>query len=109
MDFDKVDAAGFRVKREVADLLNLADPDDIGGAGNGLFTFPFVTIESVIPLDRHTIGVLNDNNYPFSAGRTVGVSDNNEFILIRLDSPRPLAGHGRDDKDDDSHGGHHRH
>ena len=108
VDFDKVDAAGFLVKREVADLLNLADPDDIGGTGTGLFAFPFVTIESVIPLGRHTIGVLNDNNYPFSMGRTPGVPDNNEFILIRLDSPLPFEGHGRDDKDDDSHGGGHR-
>ena len=30
-------------------------------------------------------GILNDNNYPFSAGRAVGAPDNNEFILMRLD------------------------
>jgi glycerophosphoryl diester phosphodiesterase len=101
VDFDKVDASGFLVKQEVADLMNLADPDDIGGTGTGVFTFPFVTIESVIPLGRRTIGVLNDNNYPFSSGRTPGEPDNDEFIVIRLDAPLPLDGHGRDDKDDD--------
>jgi hypothetical protein len=31
--------------------------------------------------------VLNDNNYPFSAGRTPGQADPNEFIIIRLDRP----------------------
>ena len=101
VDLDKVDSAGFLVKREVADLLNLADPDDIGGTGTGVFTFPFVTIESVIPLGRRTLGVLNDNNYPFSSGRTPGEPDDNEFILIRLDAPLPTDGHGRDDRDDD--------
>jgi hypothetical protein len=33
------------------------------------------------------IGVLNDNNFPFSVGRHVGAGrpDDNEFIIIRLD------------------------
>jgi hypothetical protein len=31
--------------------------------------------------------VLNDNNYPFSDGRTPGQPDPNEFILITLDRP----------------------
>lgn len=60
-------------------------------------------------LDARTLGVLNDNNYPFSAGRTPGQPDNNEFILIRLDAPLPLAEHGRphdhDDRDDEDHHG----
>jgi hypothetical protein len=30
--------------------------------------------------------VLNDNNFPGSAGRTPGVADNNEFITVRLPS-----------------------
>jgi hypothetical protein len=58
-----------------------------------------VTIESVIPLGRTRLGVLNDNNFPFSAGRTPGVPDNNEFIIIRL--PHPLTPDGDDDDDDD--------
>jgi 3-phytase len=95
IDLDRVDADGFVMKEEVADLLNLADPDDVGGTGTGVFTFPFQTIESVLPLNARTLGVLNDNNYPFSAGRTPGQPDPNEFILIRLDRPLPL--HERDD------------
>jgi len=104
VDLDHVDAAGFLVKHEVADLLRLADPDDIGGTGTGVFTFPFVTIESVVPLDRRTIGILNDNNYPFSSGRTPGEPDDNEFILIRLDAPLPLEGDSKDPDDDDREG-----
>jgi hypothetical protein len=47
--------------------------------------FPFVTIESVLPVDNQTLLILNDNNYPFSVGRTPGQPDNNEFILVKLD------------------------
>src|SRR5215471_3573777 len=90
IDMSRVDEDGFVVKQEVADLLNLADPDDIARTGTGIFTFPFVTIESVIPVSGHILGVLNDNNYPFSAGRRPGQPDDNEFILIRLDTPLPI-------------------
>lgn len=41
-------------------------------------------VESVTPLGDVTLGVLNDNNYPFSSGRTPGQRDPNEFIVIRL-------------------------
>ncbi len=70
-------------KTLVADLLNIADPLRLGG-GEAVFRFPFVTIEAVIQLDDRTLGVLNDNNFPFSSGRTPGLPDNNEFITIRL-------------------------
>ena len=50
-----------------------------------MFRFPFTTIESVIPLGPRHIGVLNDNNYPFSAGRVAGQPDPNEFIILKLD------------------------
>jgi hypothetical protein len=70
-------------KTLVADLLNIADPRHLGG-NSSVFRFPFTTIEDVIVLDDHTLGVLNDNNFPFSSGRTPGLPDNNEFITIRL-------------------------
>jgi hypothetical protein len=34
-----------------------------------------------------TLLVVNDNNYPFSSGRTPGVPDDNEMILIKLSAP----------------------
>jgi len=70
-------------KTLVADLLNLANPRGIAGFGDP-FRFPFVTIEAVVILDDSTLGVLNDNNFPFSSGRTAGQPDNDEFITIRL-------------------------
>jgi len=70
-------------KTLVADLLNLANPRGVGGFGDP-FTFPFTTIEDVVILDDRTLGVLNDNNFPFSSGRTPGKPDNDEFITIRL-------------------------
>ncbi len=104
VDFDNVDGTGLLVKQEVADLLNIKDPNHLGGPG-AIFRFPFQTIEAVIPLDRRRLGVLNDNNYPFSAGRVAGQPDPDEFIIIRLDRSLPSLECGDDDhghrRDDD--------
>ncbi|MBE1489861.1 esterase-like activity of phytase family protein [Plantactinospora soyae] len=71
-------------KTLVADLMDIANPKRVGGFGSR-FTFPFQTIEDVVILDDRTLAVLNDNNFPSSAGRTPGRPDNNEFIVIKLD------------------------
>lgn len=93
VDFERVDGDGFLLKEEVVDLLDIADPQGRGGNGtvDGRFRFPFVTIEDVLVAGPRTLLVINDNNFPFSSGRTPGVADDNEFILVRL--PRPLASH----------------
>ena len=57
------------------DLLDIRDGDE-------RFTFPFVTIENVIRVDEQHLIVANDNNYGFSVGRTLGVNDDNEVILL---------------------------
>lgn len=100
VDLRRSDADGFLHKEEVVDLLAIADPEHRGGNGtaNGVFCFPFVTIEDVLPLGQRKLLVINDNNYPFSAGRTAGVPDDNEFILIGLD--KPLATDERDGDED---------
>jgi hypothetical protein len=77
------DGDGALDKTLVADLLNIADPRGLGGAA-GTFRFPFQTIEDVVILDDRTLGVLDDNNFPFSNGRTPGKPDDNEFITVRL-------------------------
>ncbi|GIJ44547.1 glycerophosphoryl diester phosphodiesterase [Virgisporangium aliadipatigenens] len=77
------DRDGYLDKTLAADLLNLADPKNLGGFGP-VFRFPFQTIEDVVILDDRTVAVLNDNNFPFSTGRTAGKPDNNEYIEIRL-------------------------
>jgi hypothetical protein len=74
---------GVMDKTLVVDLMNIANPRHLGGFGT-TFTFPFQTIEDVVILDENTIAVLNDNNFPFSSGRTPNVADNDEFITIDL-------------------------
>ena len=86
VNLDEIDRDGFLIKRQVADLLHISNPAHLGGFGP-VFRFPFQTIESVIPLSKDTLGVLNDNNYPFGSARTPGQPDPNEFIIIRLDQP----------------------
>lgn len=110
IDLDQVDAAGNLEKTEVVDLLNIYDPRDIAGDGrtNTVFRFPFTTIEDVLVLDNNRLLIINDNNYPGSAGRQFGVPDDNEFIVVHtsplLDDaacrnfPKPQH-HGRDDGD----------
>lgn len=90
-------AAGAAVgKTELVNLLNISDPDGVGvgaegdvGVGGNRFAFPFVTIENVVVLGERSIGVINDNNYPFSIGRHVGSGqpDDNEFITIDVGKP----------------------
>jgi len=81
---------GFVTKTELVDLMNVQDPHDLNGDGSVLFTFPFVTIESVLILDAETLLVINDNNYPGSGGRDAH-SDNTEFLKIRLDHQLDVA------------------
>jgi hypothetical protein len=87
IDLKQKDPQGGVKKELLVDLLKIPDPKNIGGDGtrNGIFTFPFVTIESVLPLDESRVLIVNDNNFPSSVGRTPGQPDNTEFIVVRLD------------------------
>ena len=89
IDLKVLDRDGFVEKVMLADLLNISDPQTIGGSAtnNGVFTFPFVTIEDVLPIDAQTLLVINDNNYPYTMGRSSEQIDNTEFIKIRLSKP----------------------
>jgi len=88
IDLNRVDAQGYVSKTELVDLMNIADPNDLNGDGSTTFTFPFVTIESVLVLDENTLLIANDNNYPGTGGRDLG-SDNTEFLKIQLANPVP--------------------
>ena len=89
IDLSKVDADGFLVKSEVADLMNLRNPALIGantpaggfGLGNP-FTFPLQSVESLLLLPGKRILVTQDNNFPDSTGRVAGQTDGTESIVI---------------------------
>jgi glycerophosphoryl diester phosphodiesterase len=90
VDLGHTDSEGFLAKQEVLDLLNIRDPELISEPGHegdiGLgdpFTFPFQTIESVLPLREERLLILNDNNYPLSAGRNPDQPDDTEAIVVR--------------------------
>lgn len=76
-------------KRELVDLMNIADRHDLNGDGSTVFTFPYVTIEDVLLLDANTLLVINDNNYPFGGGRGA-FADNTEFLRLGLAQPLPV-------------------
>ncbi len=83
VDLSRRDAGGFVQKVEVANLLNIQDPDDLNRDGSTIYRMPFVTIENVLVLDNKTILVANDNNYPFSIGRPPAIDDN-EIVVLEL-------------------------
>ncbi len=79
-------------KQMLVDLMAVPDPDGTGGDGD-FFRFPYTTIESVVPLDQRHLLLVNDNNYPFSNGRsfsrgaTAGNglrADHSEFIEVEV-------------------------
>lgn len=79
--------AGQAVKKiGYIDLLEIEDKANIAkdGTKNGVFKFPFFTIENVDAIDADHIIVGNDNNLPFSAGRALNKADNNELILLKV-------------------------
>jgi len=87
--FDVVDGRNVLRKTEIANLMALADPNDLNGDGSTTFTFPFNTIEDILLVDANTLLIANDNNYPQLSGRDTGLLEGNEFILVSLPSAIP--------------------
>jgi hypothetical protein len=87
VDFEQLDTDGFLLKTLVADLLKIADPNDLNRDGSDQFDFPFWTIEGMIVIDQTTLAIANDNNYPLGPARESrgAEPDNTEFILIKVD------------------------
>ncbi|MDB5586259.1 MAG: hypothetical protein JWP26_1229 [Devosia sp.] len=84
IDIDQLDANGVVKKLGYIDLLDIKDPDGIAprGSKDGVFTFPFDTIENVDRVDENTIVVANDNNFPFDVSREQGKQDDEEFMIL---------------------------
>ncbi|MBN9512132.1 MAG: esterase-like activity of phytase family protein [Alphaproteobacteria bacterium] len=86
VDLAQADADGFVKKVGYIDLMDIQDPNKLArqGGKDGKLTFPFFTIENVDLIDGDRIIVGNDNNLPFSSGRALGKSDDNELILLKV-------------------------
>jgi len=113
---DKV--TGVLKKRLLVDLLDIADPKDIGGplleTPANRFNFPLQSVESVTVVDDFTLLVGLDNNYPGGNGRVPGTPDGTEIITLRSKVPlrtlrvqpckdtRNGAHNGWDERDEDS-------
>jgi hypothetical protein len=78
-------------KRLLVDLLDIKDPEDIGGPLVGIasdkFNFPLQSVESVTPVDDFTMLVGLDNNYPGGNGRVPGTPDGTEIITLHSKVP----------------------
>jgi glycerophosphoryl diester phosphodiesterase len=90
MDLRRVGEDGFLSKEEIVDLLSIDDPARMseptreGDIGLGeRFSFPFQAVESLLPLGDGSLLVINDNNYPLSAGRNPARPDDTEAIIVR--------------------------
>jgi hypothetical protein len=86
IDLSGADADGTVKKLGYIDLMDIDDPQHVArqGGKDGKLTFPFFTIENVDVVDPDHIIVGNDNNLPFSSGRALGKSDDNELILLKV-------------------------
>jgi len=86
IDFAQADADGFVKKVGYIDLMDIDDSNKVArqGGRDGKLTFPFFTIENVDVVDADHIIVGNDNNLPFSSGRAIGKSDDNEMVLLKV-------------------------
>jgi hypothetical protein len=77
-------------KEEIVDLLDIRDRDEIslparpGDFGLGdPFSFPYVTVESVLPLGRRELAFVNDTNFG-STGRNPNLPDYSDFIVVKV-------------------------
>jgi hypothetical protein len=91
LDLNERDSNGVLKKRLLVDLLDIEDPEDIGGPlpeiPDDRFSFPLQSVESVTPVDDFTLLVGLDNNYPSGNGRVPGTPDDTEIITLRSKVP----------------------
>jgi hypothetical protein len=79
-------------KATLIDLMAIPDPENTGRDGD-YFRFPYATIESIFPTVDRDLLLVDDNNFPFSNGRSFSqgaspgnglAADPNEFIDVRV-------------------------
>jgi hypothetical protein len=89
IDLDRAVAGKPLVKKLVIDLLAIGNARGLveNLPAGAPFRFPYLTTESIQVLDRKHVVVVNDNNYPATGGRGLGVKDATEWIWLELASP----------------------
>ncbi|WP_454853219.1 esterase-like activity of phytase family protein [Promicromonospora soli] len=92
IDLGRTGRDGFVRKELVVDALNIANPRGIdAGEGYGLgdtFALPVQSFETVLFVDRDTLLIGNDNNYPGNDARVTGTPDDTEMALVDLKRKR---------------------
>ena len=88
IDFAQTDADGFVKKVAFIDLTKIANPQRLAkiGPNEENFVLPHLGPEGLAVVDANHIVVVNDNNFPYSSGRTLGKPDSNEFTLLNIKS-----------------------
>jgi hypothetical protein len=86
IDLAQVDADGFVRKLAYIDLTKIANPKRLArvGPNEATFVLPHLGPEGLAIVDATHIVVVNDNNFPFSSGRTLGKPDDNELTLLDI-------------------------
>ena len=86
IDFAQADADGFVKKVAFIDLTKIANPQRVAkrGPNEETFVLPHLGPEGLTVVDANHIVVVNDNNFPYSSGRTLGKPDDNELTLLNI-------------------------
>jgi hypothetical protein len=89
IDLDRNVAGKPLAKKLVIDLLAIGNTRGLVETlpAGAPFRFPYLTPESIQVLDRKHVVVVNDNNYPATGGRGLGVKDATEWIWLELANP----------------------
>lgn len=81
LSIEEVGKNEYVKKTELVDLMHIFDPVDLDKDGKTDFSFPKLTIETIIVLDKDTLLIANDNNF----------EERSDFIKVRLDQPLRLS------------------
>ena len=86
IDFSQLDADGFGMKVAFIDRAKISNPKLRAkrGPNEASFALPHLGPEGLTRVDATHIVVVNDNNFPFSSGRTIGQPDDNELTLLDI-------------------------
>ncbi|HCX81561.1 MAG: glycerophosphodiester phosphodiesterase [Curvibacter sp. RIFCSPHIGHO2_12_FULL_63_18] len=86
IDLSQLDADGFVKKVAFIDLTKIANPHGKAkrGPNEANFVLPHLGPEGLSVVDATHIVVVNDNNFPYSSGRTLGQPDDNELTLLDI-------------------------